>query len=62
MPLDEEEFSEDTITDLDDSIPPPFLREWIEEVILMVWRIVRLFKRSPVSEFSPPEICRYALD
>ena len=52
MPLDEEEFSDDAITDLDGgidySIPPPLLREWIEEVISKVRRIVRLFKRSPV--------------
>ena len=52
MTLDEEEFSDDAITDLDggidDSIPPPLLREWIEEVISKVRRIVRLFKRSPV--------------
>ena len=43
----------DTMTELngeiDDSIPTPLLKKWIEDVFSNVRRIVRLFRRSPVS-------------
>ena len=42
----------DTITELnreiDDSIPTPLLKKWMEDVISKVLRIVCLFRRSPV--------------
>ena len=34
--------------EIDDIIPTPLLKKWIEDVISKVRRIVRLFRRSPV--------------
>ena len=34
--------------EIDDSIPLPLLRQWIEDAISKVRRIARLFRRSPV--------------